>query len=582
MTSETDDNDKNTVTIFVVHSNGDEEDDDWFPNSDEVTPFQPIPTKNHNLRKKSEKKKKIPVSKRFKINKGKPVKSLSDLIDALNHEEADENQKELLTALKELNEMIGMEQLKNEIVNQLLFFMQDLQEPGMFLHTVLTGPPGSGKTSVVNILAKIYSKMGVLDSNKVVKADRAALIGKWLGSTAIKTKEVLDSARGGVLLLDEVYSLGNKEGGDSFAKECIDTINQYLSEHADELICVIAGYKDKVQECFFNYNPGLDRRFPWRFAIDSYKVEDLYKIMKLQLKRNNWTLDESVTDEYLNNIIQTNKNLFKGNGGDTQNFIDKCKICHARRSFTLDHPLKRRRRGRKQNEQSSYKCLNREDIEAGLGSFRDSKMAKEIEDKYEKLFLVHYLHDSWTRSEVDIDITKLYNKYEDFMYKNNYGRSGGTKMLGMVEFVKKICDFKGVNQDTHKMQVDINIEELFEFLKLAGVVTEDMRYNKRASKFEKTFLALFFHDSWKKGKINVEPYNIYNSYEEFMSKNREKKMLGMIEFIKKICEFEGIDQDTFKTKIVVHPSVLFEYLKKHNIITFEIDDYKQPNNMMYQ
>ena len=158
---------------------------------------------------------------------------------------------ELIMSLKELEGMIGMESIKQNIVNQLLLFLQNLNDPGMFLHTVLTGNPGCGKTSICHILAKIYKSMGFIQKSDIVVADRPALIGQWLGETSIKTKKVLDSARGGVLLIDEAYSLGNEEGRDSFSKECIDTINQYLSEHVDEFVCIIAGYKDDLNKCFF-------------------------------------------------------------------------------------------------------------------------------------------------------------------------------------------------------------------------------------------------------------------------------------------------------------------------------------------
>lgn len=385
-----------TVTVFIVSSNGDEEDDDWFPqNFEDMEEFEPsvMTTRKTSKKTKIEKPPKIPLSQRFKINKGSPINCLLDLIVAFNHEEADEHQKNLVSNLHELNDMIGMTKLKDQIVNQILFFIQDLQEPGMFLHTVLTGPPGCGKSTTVNVLAKIYSNLGVLETNKVTRATRADLVGKWLGSTAIKTKELLDSAKGGVLLLDEVYSLGSKDGSDSFSKECIDTINQYLSEHADELICVIAGYKDKVEECFFNQNPGLNRRFPWRFSIDAYDVGDLHKIMKLQLNKSGWKFDDSVSDIYIDNLIQSNKEFFTGNGGDTQNLIDKCKIAHARRAFTMvvieeevySPPLKRRRVRKKSDKKSdkkdkiattvvkTHRILSKKDIELGFEAFKQSK-----------------------------------------------------------------------------------------------------------------------------------------------------------------------------------------------------------------
>lgn len=366
-----------------------------------------------NSKKAVPEKPKIPISQRFKINRGHPINNLGDLITALDHKDSDPNQLKLVQNLNELNGMIGMTSLKEQIVNQILFFMQDLQEPGMFLHTVLYGPPGSGKTSCCHILAKIYSSMGILKTDKVVKAARSDLVGKYLGSTAIKTKEVLTSANGGILFLDEVYSLGNKEQTDSFSKECIDTINEYLSEHVDEFICIIAGYKEEVNECFFKYNPGLERRFPWKFVIDDYKIEELYKIMQIQLKLTGWSLATETTgvvssgetkvdtnvsstkvdmEKYVTKLIADNKNYFTGNGGDTRNLIDKCKICHARRVFTLpvtdpviEQPKKRARKTKEPPPPpppiyTAKKILNKQDIDAGLLMYIESKKEREKTD----------------------------------------------------------------------------------------------------------------------------------------------------------------------------------------------------------
>ena len=155
------------VTIFIVTSREDM-DEDWFPSFDDMEQARSESSSNPPLPPTPIiKSKKIAISKKFKINRGNSINNLGDLIGAFEHPKADKNQKELVENMKELNNMIGMENLKNQIVDQILFFVQDLQEPGMFLHTVLTGSPGSGKTTIINILAKIYNKMGILDSSKV-------------------------------------------------------------------------------------------------------------------------------------------------------------------------------------------------------------------------------------------------------------------------------------------------------------------------------------------------------------------------------------------------------------------------------
>ena len=120
------------------------------------------------------------------------------------------------------------------------------------MHTVIYGPPGTGKTEVAKIIGRLFSKLGVLKKNVFKKVTRADLIAGYLGQTAIKTKEVVNSAIGGVLFIDEAYALGNKEKRDIFAKECIDTFAHY--DNKDKLMVIIAGYEDELNKCFFEYN----------------------------------------------------------------------------------------------------------------------------------------------------------------------------------------------------------------------------------------------------------------------------------------------------------------------------------------
>jgi len=234
--------------------------------------------------------------------------------------------------LKKLNNLIGMEEIKKNIIDQILFYTQELNSNEM-MHICLTGPPGVGKTTVGKILAELYCSMGFLKTGNFKIADRATCIGGYLGQTAIKTKKVLKDSLGGVLFLDEIYSFGSgKDDGDSYAKECIDTINQFLSENTENFIMIIAGYKDEVEKCFFSMNPGLTRRFPWRYDIKDYTCSNLKDIFKYQVYENNWYFEDNFDFSSLDSLF-SQKEYFKENGGSTLHLFDKAKICHSRRVF---------------------------------------------------------------------------------------------------------------------------------------------------------------------------------------------------------------------------------------------------------
>jgi len=246
--------------------------------------------------------------------------------------------------LEELNNMIGMKDLKNNIVDQILYFVQELHKNknsvGDFMHTVIYGPPGTGKTEIAKIMGKIYGNLGILSQGTFKKVVRSDLIAGYLGQTALKTKDVIKESIGGVLFIDEAYALGNTEKRDSFAKECIDTLCEALSEHKDNLMVIIAGYENELKECFFNYNQGLDSRFTWRFKTDDYKFEDLYNIFIKKVKDIGWELHENsnITKEW----FKENKDYFKFYGRDIETILAKTKIAHSKRVFCKPDSEKRK------------------------------------------------------------------------------------------------------------------------------------------------------------------------------------------------------------------------------------------------
>jgi hypothetical protein len=241
---------------------------------------------------------------------------------------------------------------------------------GDFMHTVLCGPPGTGKTEVAKILGNIFSHLGILKSGTFKKVTRSDLIAGYLGQTAIKTREIINSAIGGVLFIDEAYALGNTEKRDSFSKECLDTLCEALSDHKHELMVIIAGYEKELNDCFFSYNEGLNSRFTWRYNIDSYNATDLRKIFEKIVRDNNWTFEErdSIKDVW----FKANYDYFKYFGRDIEVFFTKTKIAHSRRIFCNSCS----------NNDPRY-CITMNDLDSGFALFLQNADVKMRGNKFD-------------------------------------------------------------------------------------------------------------------------------------------------------------------------------------------------------
>lgn len=324
------------------------------------------------------------------------VNSISDLLEIINTHVYDAETQyninlEALYNIKEplieLNSLIGMGQLKENIVDQILYFIQNLhldstnKKSNDFLHTVIYGPPGTGKTEVAKIMGQIYCKLGILKKGNFRKVTRSDLVAGYLGQTAMKTADVIKESLDGVLFIDEAYSLGNPEKRDSFAKECIDTLCEGLSDHKDRLMVIIAGYESELKDCFFSYNQGLESRFSWRFKIDDYKGDELYKIFLKKVADLGWKIHE--TDEDTKKKMNNdwfNKNLvyFKYFGRDIETLLSKVKICHSRRVFGMAEEEKRK--------------VTFNDLEKGFQLFCSSEEVKKRKDNEDMKFRLSSLY----------------------------------------------------------------------------------------------------------------------------------------------------------------------------------------------
>ena len=241
--------------------------------------------------------------------------------------------------LEDLESLIGMGELKDTLFHQILYYVQGMHTRNKneeYLHTVLCGAPGSGKTSVAMVIGRIYQEMGVLSRNGPFKvAHRDDFIAGYLGQTAIKTTNLLKSCIGGVLFIDEVYSMGSKDSDkDSYAKEALDTLTAFLSEHKNDFCCIVAGYEKDIDKCFFAKNEGLRRRFQWVHRIQEYSHTDLARIFIKMVYKIKWEVLPE--EQEIATVIQSNKELFLYAGGDIENMLTKCKMAHSKRVFSLD------------------------------------------------------------------------------------------------------------------------------------------------------------------------------------------------------------------------------------------------------
>ena len=231
--------------------------------------------------------------------------------------------------LNELDEFIGMRSVKNSIRRLAVqsMFMKQRAAMGagkvqqMSMNFILTGNPGTGKTSIARKMGEILQSMDILPTSRVVEASRATLVGKYMGETPKIVNNMCDKAMGGILFIDEAYTLS--DGGDQYGKEAIDTLMKRMEDDRGKFVVIAAGYKDKMDE-FLSMNAGLASRFTHKLHIEDYNEDELLAIFKHMAQKEQYTLSPEAEYKALDTIYKMvlAKNDSWGNAREMRNLLD--------------------------------------------------------------------------------------------------------------------------------------------------------------------------------------------------------------------------------------------------------------------
>jgi SpoVK/Ycf46/Vps4 family AAA+-type ATPase len=236
----------------------------------------------------------------------------------------------LESAIKELNDMVGLDGVKQE-VNSLVNFVKiqkerekhGLKQNDISYHCVFTGSPGTGKTTVARVLANIFRSLEVIDTGQLVETDRAGMIAEYVGQTAVKVDKLVDESIGGVLFIDEAYSLSTGSSED-FGKEAIATLLKRMEDNRDNLIVIVAGYSDKMKD-FIDMNPGLKSRFNRYIHFEDFAPEDMMSIYKKMCQGSDYAIS-SEAEQFLISEFESAYNSRDesfGNGRFVRNIFEK-------------------------------------------------------------------------------------------------------------------------------------------------------------------------------------------------------------------------------------------------------------------
>lgn len=260
----------------------------------------------------------------------------------------EEKEKKIKALVDELNSMVGLSEVKEEIQSlinliKIRKLREDMNMPVMDMsyHMVFTGSPGTGKTTVARLVGKIYKELGILSDGKMIETDRSGLVAGYVGQTAMKVHDVVKEAMGGVLFIDEAYSLVNPDMPNDFGTEAVDTLVKLMEDNRDDLVIIVAGYTEEMKT-FLRSNTGLVSRFNKFINFPDYTKEELVSILSVMAGKAGLKIDENAKSKVLELLKKMKPSQWKdfGNARGMRNLFEKFVMNQANRLVKLENPTR--------------------------------------------------------------------------------------------------------------------------------------------------------------------------------------------------------------------------------------------------